>query len=78
MKLVSSIIALAVFGQVAPALAVCALCPMQNSLSDFFDLYRKSAAHQLLMVHCSFRVQPLLLGGSTACIRTEALVHAIT
>ena len=36
MKLVSSIIALAVFGQVAPALAVCALCPMQKSLSDFF------------------------------------------
>ena len=78
MKLVSSIIALAVFGQVAPALAVCALCPMQKSLSDFFELYRQSAAHRLLTVRRSFRVQPLLLDGSTACIRTEALVHAIT
>ena len=37
MKLLSSIVALAVFGKVVPALAVCALCRLaQNSLSDFF------------------------------------------
>ena len=52
MKLVSCIIALAVFGQIIPALAaptVCALCRAKKSLSDFFYLYRDSAA-QLLAI----------------------------
>ena len=57
MKLFSSIIALAVLGQIVPALSdnppsnvYCRCSVVQNSLSDFFSIYRMSAAQRLFTV----------------------------
>ena len=71
MKLLSFIIALAVFGQVVPAFgAVCALCRLaQNSLSDFF-LFRfiQNLCCQVTLDGSGLVASSASSGGGISCV----------
>ena len=68
MKLLSSIVALAVFGKVVPALAVRALCRLaQNSLSDFFESIQKLCCPPTLDAS-NLVVGTTITGGGINCV----------
>ena len=76
MKLVSSILALAVFGQVVPALAVCALRRakfLQNSLSNCFFFF--FFFFDLQAVCCPRSVNGVNLSGGKAWATTGVVCN---